>query len=78
MNYFYDTFMGHRRDQWLRSIHAIEVQSGGNWHRGAINKKLVEGNTLVIYATLKPFSRRLKIFTSPTFPSCSSTSASTV
>ena len=51
MSYFYDTFMGHRRDQWLRSIHAIEVQSGGNWHRGAINKKLVEGDTLVIYAT---------------------------
>ena len=50
MSYFYDTFMGHRRDQWLRSIHAIEVQSGGNWHRGAINKKLVEGDTLVIYA----------------------------
>ena len=48
MSYFYDTFMGHRRGQWLRSIHAIEVQSGGNW---AINKKLVEGDTLVIYAT---------------------------
>lgn len=43
MSYFYDTFMGHRRDQWLRSIHAIEVQTGGSWHRGAINKKLVEG-----------------------------------
>lgn len=51
MSYFYDTFMGHRRDQWLRSIHAIEVQTGGSWHRGAINKKLVEGDTLVIYAT---------------------------
>ena len=50
MSYFYDTFMGHRREQWLRSIHAIEVQTGGSWHRGAINKKLVEGDTLVIYA----------------------------
>lgn len=51
MSYFYDTFMGHRREQWLRSIHAVEVQTGGRWHRGAINKKLVEGDTLVIYAT---------------------------
>ena len=39
MNYFYDTFMGHRRDQWLRSIHAIEVQSGGNWAPGSYQQK---------------------------------------
>lgn len=30
MSYFYDTFMGRRRNQWLRSIHAIEVQTGGS------------------------------------------------
>lgn len=51
MGYFYDSFMSHRRDQWLRSIHAVEVQTGGKWHRGAINKKRVEGDTLIIFAT---------------------------
>lgn len=51
MGYFYDTYMSHRRDQWLRSIYAIEVQTGGNWHRGTINKKRIESNTLVILAT---------------------------
>lgn len=51
MGYFYDSFMGHRRDQWLRSIHAVEVQTGESWHRGAINKKRVEGDTLIIFAT---------------------------
>ena len=51
MGYFNDNFMCHRRNQWLRSIHAVEVQTGGNWHRGTINKKTIEGDTLTILAT---------------------------
>ena len=27
MAYFYDSFMEHRRKQWLRSIHAVEVSA---------------------------------------------------
>jgi len=51
MPYFYDTFMGHRRNQWLRSIHAVEAQVSGTWHRGDINQKKIDGDTLVIMAT---------------------------
>lgn len=51
MAYFSDTFMSNRRKQWLRSIHAVEVQVGGTWHRGEINQKKIEGDTLVIMAT---------------------------
>ena len=51
MAYFSDSFMSHRREQWLRSIHAVEAQVGGTWHRGDIGKKVVEGDTLVILAT---------------------------
>ncbi len=51
MAYFLDNFMGHRREQWLRSIHAVEVQANGAWHRGEINKKEIDGDTLVIMAT---------------------------
>lgn len=51
MAYFSDNFMGHRREQWLRSIHAVEAQVGTTWHRGTINKKRIEGDTLVILAT---------------------------
>ena len=51
MAYFNDTFLGHRRQQWLRSIHAVEVQVGGVWHRGDINQKKIEGDMLVIMAT---------------------------
>lgn len=51
MAYFSNNFMGHRREQWLRSIHAVEAQVGKTWHRGTINKKRIEGDTLVILAT---------------------------
>ena len=51
MAYFKDSFIGHRRQQWLRSIHAVEVQVGGTWHRGEFNQKEIEGDTLVIMAT---------------------------
>ena len=51
MAYFNDTFMSHRRKQWLRSLVAVEAQVGGTWHRGEINQKKIENDTLVIMAT---------------------------
>ena len=51
MSYFYNSFMQHRRSQWLRSIHAVEAQVEGEWHRGEINDKTVEGDTLALTVT---------------------------
>ena len=51
MGFLYDSFLKERRKQWLRSIHAVEVQVGSTWHRGDISKKEIEGDTLVIMAT---------------------------
>lgn len=51
MAYFNEDYMNARRDQWLRSIHAVEVQVGSQWHRGDISKKAIEDDTLVIMAT---------------------------
>ena len=51
MAFFSESFIEHRRQQWLRSIHAVEVQVAGQWHRGDISRKEVEGDTLVIMAT---------------------------
>jgi hypothetical protein len=51
MGYFYDTYMAQRRAQWLRSIVYVEAQVGNNWHRGDINQKKIDGDTLVIMAT---------------------------
>lgn len=50
-NYFQTAFMGYRRQQWLRSIVAVEVLVGGTWHRGDINTKTITGDTLTITAT---------------------------
>ena len=52
MAYFSDNFMGHRRKQWLRSIHAVEVQVGAAWHRGDINQKKIEGDIMATFPTL--------------------------
>lgn len=51
MAYFTDSYMRQRRNQWLRSLHAVEIQAAGAWHRGEINQKTIEGDTLVIMAT---------------------------
>lgn len=51
MAYFQNSFLNNRRKQWLRSIDHVEVQVGATWHRGDMNKKEVEGDTLVIMAT---------------------------
>ena len=51
MAYFSDTFMSHRRKQWLRSIYAVEVLVNGTWHRGDFNQKQIDGDSLVILAT---------------------------
>ena len=51
MAYFIDTFLNRRRQQWLRSLHAVEVQAGGKWYRGKIDQKEIEGDALVIKAT---------------------------
>lgn len=51
MAYFQSNFLKYRREQWLRSIVRVEVQVGAAWHSGDINKKAIEGDTLVIMAT---------------------------
>ena len=51
MAYFQNNFLKYRREQWLRSIVRVEVQVGSSWISGDINKKEIEGDTLVIMAT---------------------------
>lgn len=51
MGYFNDSYMQNRRQQWLRTIHAVEAQVGSEWHRGEINQKSIEGENLVLTVT---------------------------
>lgn len=55
MAYFSGNFLKNRRKMWLRSIHAVEVQIDGKWHRGEINQKETQGDTLHIKATFPQF-----------------------
>lgn len=47
-NFFSDSFMARRRQQWLRSILRLEVRTNGTWYEGDIQKKEVQGDTLVL------------------------------
>ncbi|MDD3175792.1 MAG: hypothetical protein PHU51_04925 [Candidatus Nanoarchaeia archaeon] len=48
---FYTTnFLANRRNQWMKSIQSIQVQVGSVWHTGDIQKKAVEGDSVVIHA----------------------------
>ncbi len=47
-NFFSDNFMARRRAQFLRSIHKLQVRSSGSWYDGEIQKKEVNGTTLII------------------------------
>lgn len=58
MAYFNDAFMQHRRKQWLRSIQSVEVLVDGTWHRGDLNQKEIEGDTLAIKATFPTLDSR--------------------
>lgn len=51
MGYFNESYMQNRRQQWLRTIHAVEAQVGSEWHRGEINQKSIEGENLVLTVT---------------------------
>ena len=51
MGYFNENYMQSRRQQWLRTIHAVEAQVGSEWHRGEINQKSIEGENLVLTVT---------------------------
>ena len=51
MAYFNDGFMEQRRQQWLRAIAYVEIREGTTWHRGEINQKKIEDDTMVITAT---------------------------
>jgi hypothetical protein len=50
MAFYNNTYLNNRRTQWMKSIHSVEVQVGGTWHTGDIQKKVVEGDAVVIHA----------------------------
>jgi len=50
MAFYTSNFLANRRTQWLRSIQSVQAQVGGTWHTGDIQRKDIEGDTIIIHA----------------------------
>lgn len=50
MGYYTETFLANRREQWLRSIHAVEVCVDSTWYRGDLQTKTIEGDSIILMA----------------------------
>ena len=55
MAYFQGNYLNKRREDWMKSIHSVEVQVGSAWHKGTINSKKVENDAVVVMATFPQF-----------------------
>ena len=51
MAYFQSNYLNKRREDWMKSIHSVEVQVGSTWYKGTINSKKVENDAVVVMAT---------------------------
>lgn len=51
MGYFYDTYLGYRRKQWLRSIYSVQVLVGSTWYTGTIDSKKISDDSLIFFVT---------------------------
>lgn len=50
MAFYTDTFLDKRRKWWLKSIHRVEAKVGSVWYTGALQKKELENDKIVIHA----------------------------
>lgn len=50
MAFYTDQFLAKRRQWWLKTIDKVQVFVGSTWYTGAIQKKALEGDTIIIHA----------------------------
>ena len=53
MAFYTDLFMNKRRNWWMKSIHKVEVLVGSTWYTGAIQKKAIEGDAVVMHVAFE-------------------------
>lgn len=51
--FYTDNFLKKRRNWWMKNIHKVEVLVGSTWHTGDIQKKELNGDTIVIHAVFE-------------------------
>lgn len=53
MAFYTDKFMEKRRRWWMKNIHSVQVYADGAYHTGTIQKKALEGDTIIIHAVFE-------------------------
>jgi hypothetical protein len=56
MSFYTKNFLQKRRSWWMKSIDKVEVLVGSTWYTGAIQKKALEGDAVVIHAVFEPLT----------------------
>ena len=51
--FYTENFLQKRRNWWMKSIAKVEVLVGSTWYTGAIQKKTIEGNAVIIHAVFE-------------------------
>ena len=51
--FYTDKFLQKRRNWWMKNIAKVEVLVGSTWYTGAIQKKSLEGDKVVIHAVFE-------------------------
>ena len=50
MAFYTDSFLAKRRRWWMKNIDKVQAFVGSTWYTGAIQKKALENDTIVIHA----------------------------
>ena len=64
MAFYTDNFLEKRRRWWLKNIDKVQVFSGSTWYTGAIQKKALEGETIVVHAVFDDLTAQACTITS--------------
>lgn len=64
MKFYTENFLEKRRRWWMNNIAKVEVLVGSTWYTGAIQKKALEGETIVIHAVFTELAASVCTITS--------------
>lgn len=53
MSFYTDNFLEKRRIWWLKNLVKVEVLVGSTWYTGALQKKAIEGENIIIHAVFE-------------------------
>ena len=64
MAFYTENFLAKRRRWWMKSIAKVEAFADSKWHTGAIQKKNIDGDKIVIHAVFSDLTASAYTITS--------------